>query len=329
MFDIRRFTDRFSNLKGLLWNKQFYVFLGFFLISSLIWLLTILDETVEQNFSVRLQLKNVPSNVVVTTELPPTIQIKLRDKLGTLLTYRYGTELPPVEIDYAKYAGNVGRVVIPTLEVIRPYILKMKGNTSLVSVSVETLEFYYNFGQRKRVPIRFSGKVTAMDNFMLSNVRFTPDSVVIFAPKEILDTVNAAYVGGHYRMGENDSILRGRNIHPIRGAKFSPSSVNMSLYLDRMVSKSVQVPIKWVNFPASKVLRTFPGSVMVHFRVNMRRYRSISADNFIIVINYEDLKDKKDNRLHLNLRSKPAGVTNVSIEPADVDFVVEELPETE
>ena len=79
-----------------------------------------------------------------------------------------------------------------------------------------------------------------------------------------------------------------------------------------------------VNFPASKQLRTFPGSVSVSFQVGMALYRKITSENFVIVVNYEELLQNPSIKYRLHLKSLHEGVSNVRIVPQEVDYLIEQ-----
>ena len=115
----------------------------------------------------------------------------------------------------------------------------------------------------------------------------------------------------------------------MRGAKFVPNKVSVTFCVDRLVEKTVQVPVQQVNFPASKQLRTFPATVNVTFQVGMGLYRSITSENFVLVVNYEELLRNKTNVCHLSLKTTPTGVSHVRISPQDVEYIIEEIPEDE
>ena len=87
--------------------------------------------------------------------------------------------------------------------------------------------------------------------------------------------------------------------------KFVPEKINLNIIVDRLVEKTVQVPVQQVNFPASKTLRTFPSSVSVTFQVGMHLYRFVNADQFVLVVNYESLLENRSSRCHLSLKSVP------------------------
>ncbi len=48
-------------------------------------------------------------------------------------------------------------------------------------------------GMSKLVPVSFQGTVTAGLQYYLSDTIFNPDSVLVYAPEGILDTITAAY----------------------------------------------------------------------------------------------------------------------------------------
>lgn len=314
--------------KRRLLHRRSFTFLFFLLLASIFWLITMLDEVSEQNFSVRFLLKNVPENVIVSGDSIVSVDVKLRDKAGVLLAYRYGEEIPIIEVEYAKYVTSNGNVVVPTLDLLRPMVQKLKGNTTIVGIGREFMEYTCVKGQKKRVPVRFNGQMPD-DDYMIAGFVSAPDSVEVYATPSVLSGIEAAYIEGTYDRSDADTVKWRGAITSVPGAKFTPSEVDFTLFYDRPVEKTVKVPVRKSNFPASKDLRTFPSHVTVRFRVGMNSYRNVTADNFTILVKYDDLLKHKDNRIRLSIQSLPPGVKHAQIEPAEVEFVVENLPESE
>ena len=61
----------------------------------------------------------MPSDVVITSDLPSDLNVVIRDKGTVLVRYIYGTEQVPVRVDYKDYdKGNAsGRVSVTLLDV--------------------------------------------------------------------------------------------------------------------------------------------------------------------------------------------------------------------
>lgn len=312
-----------------IWNKQFLIFLFFLALSSVFWIFQTLNETYEEDFQVPLELRNVPSNVVITTDLPENLHILLRDKGSQLLAYRYTRQFKPVVVDYNTYSNPSGHVSILGNELQRQIAAQLLPGTQMLGLKPDTLDFYYNFGQFKRVPIRPLGEVRAGRLYSLAKTVYSEDSVTVYASREQLDTITAAYLQPFNLRNLTDTTHVKSNFVKVKGAKFVPAQIGVTFCIDRLVEKIIQVPVQQVNFPASKQLRTFPATVKVTFQVGMGLYRKITSENFVLVVNYEDLLKNKSTYCHLSLKTIPEGVSHVRISPQDVEYVIEEIPDYE
>ena len=111
-----------------------------------------------------------------------------------------------------------------------------------------------------------------------------------------------------------------------RGIKFVPASVEMVFPVDIYTEKTVEVPLRGVNFPAGKVLRAFPSKVSVTFQVGLSRFNKITESDFHINVSYEELlKLGSDKKYTVKLKSVPKGVNQIRINPEQVDFLIEQV----
>lgn len=312
-----------------LWNRQTFIFLFFLALSTTFWLFQAMNETYEQDFAVPIEVRNVPGNVVITTDLPNELHVSLRDKGSVLFTYRYTRKFKPVIIDFDANSNGTGHITIQGSELLRQIAGQLLGSTQVVNYKPDTIEFFYNYGLCKRVPVVVQSNVRTSRQFSLANILLARDSVMVYASKELLDTITAAYTHPIALRNLSDTARVSADIQKVRGAKFVPSSVGLTFCVDRLVEKTVQVPVQQVNFPATKQLRTFPATVNVTFQVAMGLYRNITSNNFVLVVNYEDLLRNKSNVCHLSLKTIPMGVTHVRINPQDVEYVIEEIGDDE
>lgn len=307
-------------------NREFLIFLFFFALSAVFWLLQTLNETFETEVVVPLKLNNVPSNLIITSDLPDELHVTVQDKGSILMKYLYGQPLTPVTVDYKNYdfGGMAGRVQVQEAEVRRAIAAQLFSSTRIQSIKPDTLEFFYNRGLKKKVPVLISGVIEPAKQYYLRHVVAKPDSVVVFAPSSILDTLQAAYTQNFYQAGLVESKNLQIPVRPIRGAKFIPDVLDVQIDVDIYTEKTVEVPIVGVNFPADKDLRTFPSKVKVTFKVGSKSYKSITADDFVLVISYEELISNESSKIPLHLKSIPEGVSSVRIHPSEVDYLLEQ-----
>lgn len=70
--------------------KECLIFLFFVLISFCFWMLQTLDESYQTEFKVPVRLKNVPKEVVLTSDFPDDVRIRVEDRGTVLLNYMLG-----------------------------------------------------------------------------------------------------------------------------------------------------------------------------------------------------------------------------------------------
>ena len=311
------------------WNKQFLTFLFFLALSTTFWVFTKLNDTYRHDYEVPIRLVHVPKNVVITSDLPEYIHVSVTDKGWGQLAYEYGGAKNPITVEFATYAGSNGYGSVPVTDLSRQILAQLPAGASLSGLRPQSLEFYFNYGERKRVPVRFKGDIDAANRYYISYIHAVPDSVTVYARRSILDTLTAVTTKGVYLRNVSDTTTMNVELQSIPGVKFIPNRVKLKIGVDRLVEKTVQVPVQQVNFPASKVLRTFPSKVNVTFQVGMAMYKQITSDSFVLVINYEDLLNNPTPRCHLKLKTIPTGIRQVRISPSDVEYVIEEIPATD
>lgn len=323
----KRTIERASNYLSRLWNRQLLVFLFFVAISTSFWIFTVSKEVKEYEFDVTLKLINVPDNVVITTEPPKKISIKLKDETVKLWRYAYHKKNFQAVIDWNDVNNSSGHVRLLSNNVLKSFFTTLSSSTNVISCRPDTIEFYYNYGLSKQVPVIFQGTVEADSAYNLIARDIAPRHVTVYASKSVLDTITGAYIKPVNIHNVKDTASVMVRFQKVKGAKFVPSTAKLTMYADRMIEKTVQVPVQGVNFPAGKSLRTFPTKVDVTFLIGTSLYKTIEAENFVIVVNYEDLISNDTNRCPLRLKSTPFGVQRARIHPSEVEYVIEESSE--
>ncbi|HCE48551.1 MAG TPA: hypothetical protein DEQ84_07900 [Prevotellaceae bacterium] len=264
--------------------------------------------------------------MVITTELPATFHVVLKDRGSQLLNYQYAG-LPAINLDFRNYDRQSGHVVLSPADIVKLLQQRLSPTTKIVSYKAERLEYYFNNGLNVRLPVELKANLKTEQLYGISSIRVIPDSVTAYAMPEVLDTLRSAITQSLNLANISESLVCKVNLAKMRGVKFDPSSVRVKINVDQMTEKSVDVPVKRVNFPAGKTLRTFPSKVKIIFQVGMSMYRKITADDFTLVVNYETLLKATDGKIQLYLKSVPAGVSHVRIVPSTVDFLIEDVVE--
>lgn len=314
-------------------SRELLVFVFFLCLSFGFWLLQAMDETFEADVAVPLELTDVPDDIVITAPLPDELIVRIKDK-GAVLARQWRHRQRPLVVSYANYvkAHSNGVVRLPNADLQRLLQSRFPASTRIQSVRPDTIEFYYNQGRHTTVPVVVTGVVeTDAQHYMLS-LEPQPREVKVFASTGLLDTLSAVRTKPLALTNLHDNTTVTVELEPIRGAKFELSQVRVQAVLDVYMENTVEIPIVSTNFPADRQLRTFPQMVKVTYTVGYARSREVSKENFLSVVTYEDvlaLQERGENKIPIQLRNIPEGVTVLRIEPSEVDYLVETVNDVE
>ena len=306
-------------------NREFLIFLFFLAVSGTFWLLLALNESYEREFEVPVVLTGVPRDVVITTEMADTVRITVRDKGFSLAAYMYGDGLTPITFQFKNYTSkDNGHAVIPQADLLKQLNTQLYGSTKVISVKPDKLEFYYNHGISRRLPVKLVGTVVPDKKFYLSRTIISPSKVTVYANRNVLDSITSISTLPLHIQNFEDTVVKMVALRPIRGAKMVPPEVKVTLCADILTEESIEVPIEAVNMPEGKVLRTFPSRVKVRFVVGASQYRLIKADHFRVEADYNELVEGQTDKCNIYLRKTPANVRNARLDINQVDYLVEQ-----
>lgn len=330
--DIRSYSaSLIKNIRSFLLSatsKEFLIFLFFVFIASVFWLFQVLNDNYEGQISMKLDLKNVPDNAVLTSELPPEIKVRLKDRGMVLLNY-WVNSVSAIPIDFEEYEDQGNQVVVSQSALKQKIKNALSQSTELVSIYPDTLSYIYATGDGKKVPVRLKGKITVDPRYYIADVVYQPDSVMVYAPSEILDTISAAYTSSVVFEQVKDTTTQKVLLQKQKGVKFVPDFSEIRLLADVYSEKTLEVPVRGINFPANKVLRTFPSKVNVTFQVGLSHFRTVNPDDFFIAVSYEELIRGNKSKCTPHLKAFPKIIKHPRVSPEEVDFIIEEQERTE
>ena len=308
-------------------GKEILVFLFFLALAGVFWLLTTLNESFEQEVHIPLRFTNVPKDVVLTSGEADTLRVTVRDKGISLITYLYKTDLTPVIIDFNRYKQADGTGVVPRNDLLRLVETRLPASATALSVKPENERFYYNYGERKRVPVRLKGQVEPDPLYFIADTIMSADTVTIYASRQKLDSIKYVTTETLRCVGFADSTTVNTRLQPMVGVKMVPANITVHFVADMLTEVTVDdIPVGCENMPQGKVLRTFPAKVSAHFVTGVKNAQRISVVDFSVVADYFELVQDSLSQCNVYLHSYPAGIERVRLEPDHVDFLIEENP---
>lgn len=309
-------------------NKELLIFVFFIALSGIFWLSMTLNETYEQEFSIPVTVVGVPKNVVLTSEETDTIRMTIRDKGITLAAYMYGDMLKNVKINFKPYAHSNGTGIVTTSELQKIVYQHLVSSSKIISTKPDKLEFFYNYGANKRVPVRWTGRVIPEDLYFISRVKYYPDSVDVYASQALLDSISVVYSENLNYVNFRDTLVVNANLGKIKGVKMVPDHIKMEFFTDVLTEEKLDgIPVEGINMPPGKILRTFPMKVTVSFVTGVSVYRSLKPEDFTIVADYDEIAANPSEKCRIYIKKSPPGISRVHLNINEVDYLIEEQVE--
>ena len=254
-----------------------------------------------------------------------TVRVTVRDKGFALLAYTYGEGIRPINVNFqSAITRQSGYGVVSSQELMKMINQRFSGSSKIVQVKPDRLDFHYNYGLSRQVAVKMAGHVVPGKSFYLARTRFWPEKVTVYGSKQALDSLRFVKTVPINITNFNDTVLRTVALETIKGVKIVPNTVRIGLYPDILTEENIEVPITAINMPEGKVLRTFPQRVTVNFIVGASMFRSISPEQFAVVVDYNEIIDHPSDKCSIHLRETPQGVRNARLKMTQVDYLIEE-----
>jgi hypothetical protein len=310
------------------WNREFLIFLFFLAISGGFWLLMTLNETFEKEVALPVHIVGVPKDIMLTSDEVDTVRVTIRDKGIQILSYLYDEKVRNMKVNFRNYDRGNGTGVVPAADLQKLVQQRLSQSGKLVAMKTERLTFFYNTGASKRVPVRWSGRVIPDHMYFISHVGYSPDSVTIYASQHLLDSINVLYTEQLNYAGFRDTLSINCRLKKIEGVKTVPDRLDVTFYTDVLAEVVIEdVPVRGINMPEGKVLRTFPSKVKVSFVTGVNNFRNISKDDFTVVADYNEIKQHPSEKCNLYLRRTPPGISRATLVNTQADYLIEETSE--
>lgn len=304
-------------------NRELLVFFVFLLVAVVFWFIQTFKDAAATNVEYELVITDVPKNVVITSDVPKTVVVNVGGRGFDIINFLTKARKRSLEIDYSSLAKDNGMFIIDN-NVWKRIVPRVLGSSlSLNSVTPSTIEVFYSTGEHKYVPVVFSGKVNVDTQHVLCGISVHPEYVDIYAPSSRLDTITAIYTEARKFVALKDTTSARLALSPPKGVKCIPDSVDTRINVDLFTTKTLNLPIYCENIPEDKILRTFPLTASVSFRVSATLYNEIEEGDFALVVDYRSIKPG-DKKCELIMRSHPDGISNIHISPSSVEYIIEQ-----
>lgn len=313
-------------------NQNTLTYLVMVVIALTFWIINKIGSTITTEGNFKVEYYGLPNNSMlvpgVTTDM---LRITLSARGADLLTHRGGYS--PIRIDLSKldirtFPESDSTLKFVTDDDIRAQVeAQMPGDYKFVSLKPDTIKLDFGILRHAKVPVVLNHNITFEQQYRLAGLpTLQPDSITIGGPAIIVDTITAIHTEtlALDRVSES-TVQKVRFIIP-DGVSCPLTSTDATINVEKFTEHSIEVPIRTVNVPDTVTLRVFSQKATIRFNVGWTNFNKITKEMFAAEIDYKDLLGiTRPQFLTVRITKKPEamGVTNISISPETVEYLIE------
>lgn len=312
-----------SFFKKIQWRK-ILTFLFFVLLALSFWLMQVWRQKFDGDLNIPVKYINVPDSIIFENELPSNIQARIRDDGSAIFRYYFTKGKDSIVVDVREIVKSTQERAIKDQVFEQLVKEKLFNTTELLGYTPARLSYIYAILHQKKLPVIYDGYVSLASGYLLDGeLTLQPDSVMAYGSYAALDTLRYAHTEDDTLKDVTSKRKILVSMRETKGVKYTPNLVELTIPADEFNEKNVEVPVVCVNLPQNLTIKFFPSSVKIPFFVGLKRYNDITAEDFKVVVNYDDIKDFREISIPVRVTESPEYVQTKLPVPSEVEFVLE------
>ena len=307
-------------------KSNYFIFLFCVLIATFFWLLIKLSDTYTEIYEFQVDIENAPSDQRLTTLSDSSIKISINANGFKMLKLNLMSSTRSLIIDLDKYdINNYGQnqYYINTSNLREEMADRIGIEPNNLEMSLEKLRFTMEKLKSRKINVYNASQLDFAPQYDLySAVNLSPNTVTIFGPVNIIDSIN--YIFTENKIISNissDLNEKIKLINPLPDVlNMSVKYVNISAEVEKYTESSLQIPIDLVN--SNYQLKAFPNNVKVFFTVALKDFSEINKTQFKVVPNFEGIDLLNANKLQLKITEYPETVSALRLQPSEIEFLI-------
>lgn len=299
------------------------------LVSAFIWLVIKLSSNFTSAVTYEVDYQNIPVGQILVKTSDSIITVGLDANGFDLVSYHLFRKKPRVSIDLSgvniRSENNLNKGFLLTSGLTRKLARQIGSHNELLFITPDSLKFVFLTEHRRKVPVHPAVQYRLRPQHMLyDTIRAMPDSIWIYGPGEIVDTISAVKTLSRNFPDLSESLHVSLPLHKPSGLPltYSDDMVEVILNVEKFTEKTFSLPINVVCNNSAYSLRTFPETVKVHCLVALKDYKRVDPAMFEASV-YCDPEDlPSTSKLRVMLTQFPSFVKISRIEPERVEYIL-------
>ena len=299
--------------------KTFSFFLVF---AAVVWILVQFSKTYTQVIEIPVNYVNTPLDKSISDEKPDHVDLQLQDNGFNI--YYYKIFNPKLEVDLSKAKEDNGKLVYSLQNHLSDIEQQLNIDFENSLIVQEEIVVPFQFKKEKMLKVEPRIEVSYAVGFSADQpVTLQPDSVKVSGPEKIIDSINSVPTRS-LKLNKVNSDLEGNveiDTSSLGELSFYDNSVKYYQKVEKFTEGSAEITVEVINVPDNLNLAYFPKTVIVYYQVNLQQFESVSASDFRVVCDYNEIKNGDDYMI-AKIAEKPQFINNVRLNERRIQFVI-------
>jgi YbbR domain-containing protein len=270
---------------------------------------------------------NLPTDKVVSNDLPETVDIEIKAKGFNLLAYKLRQRHDIIDIDVsdAKPLSNKNVYYLLSNSRIDKITSQFNNDIHVLKINPDTMFINFNKKVSKLVPVKYNLSLLFNKQYNLTDsISIQPKYITVAAEAEVINKIDFVETQPITLKNISSSAVIPLSIikaPEFKHVEFSSMSVKATINVTKYTETSLDLPVEIENLPAGYAFKAFPDKVSVKFNVAFKNYEKIAPSDFRAIVDYKKI-DQESNKLKVQLVKLPEGIRNVKLVTEKVEYII-------
>lgn len=310
-----------GKIRIVLVNRKTFTLLVCMLLSIFLWTLIRLSKNLQREFSVNVNITNIPDDMFLNPLQTHQIKILAEGKGYALFKYYSEGQTLTVNFNDLEYVGDkkykLSKNISNKLKTSRLSELKVQ-NTYSDTIYIDLEKKY-----RRKIPILVHLNAEFQRGYQLTELVIQPDSVEVSGFKSAIDTLNFVIVPLSERKHVKKSFEEVYRLQNTSSVRFHTDKITVKAVVDKVSEQIVKVPVQVLNIPTDAQVKIFPAEVTVLCSGDLNILKNITPDEIIVEADYNDIQ--KNTFLPLRIRTKLKRVKLSFLNENSVEILIRKI----
>ncbi len=318
-----KFRDILSRIDNVIHSakgKEILIFILFVCVSFIFWLLLTLNNEVQEDLEVKIELVDIPDSVTILNDIPPIINVSVRDKGTSLIKYVWGN-IPNMKIRFSDYINNENRLTMGEADIDSRLRTFFGNNSQIISSKPDSINVYYTTLPGRKLKIDIDADLRPALQYVINGeITSNADSVTIYSTSDLPLSVTSVKTVPIVRSTLKDTTYIDAKIIPIPGTRIIPDRITLCVPVEPLIAKKRSIQIEIINTPANTELITFPSNVDISYLIPMSLYNNDDIE----LKAYADYNNIIGSKIPISLSEVPDYYDSPVLSLESVEYIIEQ-----